>query len=78
MSRIPYDVDPCIAEGCDYPEWSATCRVCGETNYHYLGWLGFIGRMAKKWTVSKEEAWERICIEQARKEEARNVGRVMA
>lgn len=62
----------CIAEGC----LSANCSRCGQVNYRELGYMGYVGRMAKKWGVSKDEALERICIESARKEEAREVGRV--
>ena len=46
----------CIAEGHDGPN----CSRCGEINYAWLGYLGYIARMAKKWGVSKEAAESRI------------------
>ncbi|KKM07540.1 hypothetical protein LCGC14_1732950, partial [marine sediment metagenome] len=36
------------------------CRRCGRINYAALGYMGYIGRMAKKWGVSKDEAEFRI------------------
>jgi hypothetical protein len=68
--------DLCFMEGClgDGPY----CPRCGETNYQMLSVLGYIGRMAKKWGVSKDVARDRIWAEAARKEEAREVGRVYA
>lgn len=46
----------CIAEGHAGPN----CSRCGEVNYAWLGYLGYIGRMAKRWGVTKEEAEQRI------------------
>ena len=46
----------CIIEGCAGPN----CPNCGRVNYHWLGYLGYIGRMAKKWGITKVEAEKRI------------------
>lgn len=48
--------DICFMEGCVSPN----CRRCGRINYAALGYMGYIGRMAKKWGVSKDEAEFRI------------------
>ena len=39
---------------------SPYCPSCGNTDYHHLGFLGAIGRWAKEWGVSKDEAFNRI------------------
>lgn len=55
--------DPCLCSLGDHCEWNAAatyCRCCGDTNYRWLGYLGYVARMAQRWGVSKEEAAQRM------------------
>ena len=38
-----------------YREGSASCRLCGRTNYAYLGYLSGVARRAKRDRLSAEE-----------------------
>ena len=49
--------DYCHMEG---HSGSPYCPSCGNTNYQHLGFLGAIGRWAKEWGVTKDEAFDRI------------------
>lgn len=59
-SNYPDDISArglCIIEGC---YGRGRCPRCGEINYALMGWYGYVGRMAKKWGVSIDEAERRI------------------
>jgi len=53
----------CIMEGCAGPN----CSRCGNVNYAWLGFLGAMARLAKKWGVSRDEAEARWTAEQEAK-----------
>ncbi len=48
----------CQIEGC--LGLKGYCPRCGETNYSLLGFYGAVARWAKAWSVTEDEAEERI------------------
>lgn len=52
--------DPCLCKLGDHCGRGPNCSCCGYVNYCWLGYLGAVGRWAKVWGVSKEEAGRRI------------------
>ena len=66
MSNYPDSMsgaDYCHVEG----HLGPNCSRCGHVNYRWLGYLGHIGRMAKKWGVSKTEAEARLIEQEQQK-----------
>ena len=50
----------CDMEGCSYDQpWGVKCRRCGKVNRSALGYAGFFGRIAKKWGLTRDEAYAR-------------------